>query len=231
MTKTMELLAKLRCVPKSAWLKINKDERYLIGEVVHEAAGALEHLDADAAGLQAELSDVRHLLECNITQRKQFAAEIERLRSEFKNFHRLLCARFGYGHDEHDWHRDQLSLIEWIAKRAAVEPRADQCNCGCYSGGCDRPDGCRCDSTCPCGSASGGPAQKSSARPCAGCKAVQLPSGIIEHENKCPVFWAMPTKEAQKSGEGLPACECLVRDKALSAYHNVNCPRYVAGQL
>lgn len=35
--------------------------------------------------------------------------------SEFKNFHRLLCERFGYAHDERDWKRDQLSLIEWIA--------------------------------------------------------------------------------------------------------------------
>lgn len=33
---------------------------------------------------------------------------------EFKNFHRLLCERFGYVHDEKDWNRDQLSLIEWI---------------------------------------------------------------------------------------------------------------------
>jgi hypothetical protein len=48
--------------------------------------------------------------------------EIERLRSDFKNFHRLLCERFGYGHDEVDWKRDQLSLIEWIAKRHAAEP-------------------------------------------------------------------------------------------------------------
>lgn len=207
LTKTMELLAKLRCVPKSAWLKINKDERYLIGEVVHEAAGALEHLDADAAGLQAELASQK--------------LENERLRASFKNFHRLLCERFGYGHDDVDWERDQLSLIEWIAKRAAHEPEGDvRLKC---------PD-CELDVTIH-----QGPSQKSSAEPiarlCAGCKAVQLPSGIIEHENKCPIFWAMPTKEAQKSGEGLPACECLVRDKALSAYHNVNCPRYVAGQL
>jgi hypothetical protein len=36
--------------------------------------------------------------------------------SEFKNFHRLLCERFGYVHDEKDWRRDQLSLIEHIAK-------------------------------------------------------------------------------------------------------------------
>lgn len=35
---------------------------------------------------------------------------------EFKNFHRLLCDRFGYVHDEQFWWRDQLSLIEHIAK-------------------------------------------------------------------------------------------------------------------
>src|SRR6266704_173849 len=63
MTKTMELLAKLRCVPKSAWLKINKDERYLIGEVTHEAATAIEQLDADAAGVQAELASIKRTRE------------------------------------------------------------------------------------------------------------------------------------------------------------------------
>lgn len=43
----------------------------------------------------------------------------------FKNFHRLLCERFGYGHDERDWRRDQLSLIEFIAAKVqapAVTP-------------------------------------------------------------------------------------------------------------
>jgi hypothetical protein len=43
---------------------------------------------------------------------------------DFKNFHRLLCERFGYTHDERDWRRDQLSLIEHIAGRAAVSPDA-----------------------------------------------------------------------------------------------------------
>lgn len=37
---------------------------------------------------------------------------------EFKNFHRLLCERFAYYHDERDWKRDQLSLIEWIDGRS-----------------------------------------------------------------------------------------------------------------
>lgn len=35
----------------------------------------------------------------------------------FKNFHRQLCERFGYAHDEVEWQRDQVSLIEHIAKR------------------------------------------------------------------------------------------------------------------
>jgi hypothetical protein len=38
---------------------------------------------------------------------------------DFKNFHRLLCERFGYVHDERDWRRDQLSLIEHIASQIA----------------------------------------------------------------------------------------------------------------
>lgn len=42
----------------------------------------------------------------------------------FKNFHRLLCERFGYTHDEVDWRRDQVSLIEWIAKLAAPKEPA-----------------------------------------------------------------------------------------------------------
>ncbi|CAE6967732.1 hypothetical protein [Paraburkholderia domus] len=39
----------------------------------------------------------------------------------FKNFHRLLCERFNYVHDEKDWRRDQLSLIEHIAGIAGPE--------------------------------------------------------------------------------------------------------------
>ncbi|WP_225031116.1 hypothetical protein [Paraburkholderia sp. XV] len=41
-----------------------------------------------------------------------------RAEHEFKNFHRLLCERFGYVHDDRDWKRDQASLIEWIANHA-----------------------------------------------------------------------------------------------------------------
>jgi hypothetical protein len=45
----------------------------------------------------------------------------------FKNFHRSLCDRFGYEHDEVNWRRDLLSLEEWIAstKAPALSPLAD----------------------------------------------------------------------------------------------------------
>lgn len=43
---------------------------------------------------------------------------IRKVESEFKNFHRLLCERFGYAHDPVDWKRDQLSLIEHIASQS-----------------------------------------------------------------------------------------------------------------
>lgn len=40
---------------------------------------------------------------------------------DFKNFHRLLCERFGYVHDEKFWWRDQLSLIEFITSKIPTE--------------------------------------------------------------------------------------------------------------
>lgn len=50
-----------------------------------------------------------------------FAHKVEQLvlakaDHEFKNFHRALCERFNYAHDPIDWKRDQVSLIEHIAK-------------------------------------------------------------------------------------------------------------------
>lgn len=35
--------------------------------------------------------------------------------AEFKAFHKSLCERFGLHHDDADWRRDQVSLIEFIA--------------------------------------------------------------------------------------------------------------------
>ncbi|WLG64826.1 hypothetical protein PSH90_12195 [Pseudomonas sp. FP1762] len=41
-------------------------------------------------------------------------ANIDQLKAGFKNFHRSLCERFGYFHDEIDWQCDQVSLEEHI---------------------------------------------------------------------------------------------------------------------
>ena len=46
--------------------------------------------------------------------------EVAESDAEFKNFHKLLCGRFGYVHDEKDWRRDQLSLIEHIARSTSI---------------------------------------------------------------------------------------------------------------
>jgi hypothetical protein len=43
-------------------------------------------------------------------------------RAAFKNFHRSLCDRFGYTHDEEFWWRDLISLEEHIAKQTAPQP-------------------------------------------------------------------------------------------------------------
>ena len=58
---------------------------------------------------------------------RELMDEVSRLKAErdaeahsFKNLHRLLCDRFDYTHDETDWKRDQVSLIEWIASRIAT---------------------------------------------------------------------------------------------------------------
>jgi hypothetical protein len=95
----------------------------------------------DNAARIAELSDAcRQKQECldslkstademrTINDRVHLAkiAELERDQAAFKNFHRALCERFRYEHDETDWRRDQMSLIEWIAKRAATEPNSNK---------------------------------------------------------------------------------------------------------
>lgn len=49
--------------------------------------------------------------------------QLDEARHEFKNFHRNLCERFDYCHDEEDWRRDQVSLIEHIAARAEKAER------------------------------------------------------------------------------------------------------------
>lgn len=44
---------------------------------------------------------------------------------EFKNFHRSLCARFGYAHDDIHFRRDLVSLEEAIAAKVAAPAAGD----------------------------------------------------------------------------------------------------------
>lgn len=45
--------------------------------------------------------------------------------AEYRNFHRSLCARFGYGHDEIHFRRDLVSLEEAIASKVAAPAAGD----------------------------------------------------------------------------------------------------------
>jgi hypothetical protein len=68
------------------------------------------------------------------------AAPVQDSNHEFQNFHRLLCERFGYTHDEVDWKRDQISLIEWIAKQVKPTPVQEPC-AECFGQGIQGEDG------------------------------------------------------------------------------------------
>lgn len=49
--------------------------------------------------------------------------------NDFKNFHRSLCNRFGYFHDETSWARDLMSLEEHIARAPERAMRAERERC------------------------------------------------------------------------------------------------------
>jgi len=91
---------------------------------------ALRNAEDQLARYRAEDSDVLramhsmtadHQTALRQEEEKGFARGMRDAWSEFKNFHRLLCERFGCVHDDVDWQRDQLSLIEHIAKRLPDE--------------------------------------------------------------------------------------------------------------
>ena len=71
--------------------------------------------------LQGELKVQKAVVDMAYIPHRHLVEQRDRADHQFKNFHRLLCERFGYVHDEHDWRRDQLSLIEHIAKRLPDE--------------------------------------------------------------------------------------------------------------
>lgn len=77
--------------------------------------------DPCSCGLESWVRRYQKLLGINVSH---WPPAVEPADTQFKNFHRLLCERFGYMHDEKDWKRDQVSLIEWIVTHRAAEPAA-----------------------------------------------------------------------------------------------------------
>ncbi len=95
----------------------------------YELRAMAEHAPAQSAldELQQRLTvaEVIHANYLAMTdERDELLREVEALRADaaaFKNFHRSLCARFSYAHDEKDWRRDQVSLEEHIARHSHPE--------------------------------------------------------------------------------------------------------------
>jgi len=88
---------------------MNDEDRKFV-EAVHQLGDTTHYMGvpiSDLPGLPAKLMVA------------EFRAE--KAEAEFKNFHRMLCERFGYGHDERHWKRDQVSLIEDIAAALTAE--------------------------------------------------------------------------------------------------------------
>jgi len=59
----------------------------------------------------------------------------------------------------------------------------------------------------------------------------EAPLSAAAHARAVDKLKPWDVTQPEKATASLTACECLVRDKAPSAYHNVKCPRYVADLL
>ncbi len=80
-------------------------------------ATAMGTLDAHVAS-SMDVPTLINALEASEAARVKAEQEQDATAAEFKNFHRMLCKRFDcHVHDEIDWKRDQVSLMEAIAKR------------------------------------------------------------------------------------------------------------------
>lgn len=94
-------------------------EKELRGAVAHEKKmGVQGGWMEDLGSLLDTIDALRTELATERAAREKAERERDEARHEFKNFHRNLCERFDYCHDEKDWRRDQVSLIEHIARRA-----------------------------------------------------------------------------------------------------------------
>lgn len=109
----------------------HQDARRHFGASIHDepkcqiSARRLRDMEAQLRCYREEDTDLHreiaklqaaHPVALRREEEKGYARGVADRTAEFKNFHRLLCERFGYGHDPLDWQRDQLSLIEHIAK-------------------------------------------------------------------------------------------------------------------
>lgn len=86
------------CDPKKSWPKAAE----IIREEVLRRAGV------------DDLRKANNELNSEVMKEALKADDVE---AEFKNFHKNLCDRFGYVHDDVDWRRDQASLEEFIARK------------------------------------------------------------------------------------------------------------------
>jgi len=86
----------------------------------------VDTLLAEIERLKYDLQVQKGVVDMAYIPHRHLVEQRDRADHEFKNFHRLLCERFGYGHDERDWRRDQLSLIEYIAAQLPPETCAPQ---------------------------------------------------------------------------------------------------------
>lgn len=77
-----------------------------LAQAEHRIAELERDREQEIAGYAAIMKELVQLREARDAER-----------AAFKNFHRAMCERFGYAHDEKDWKRDQASLEEWIAKK------------------------------------------------------------------------------------------------------------------
>lgn len=76
---------------------------------------AVLSLIAESEALRADLDgEMAQARDFNL-EHEELKHERDQLKGSFKNFHRNLCKRFGYFHDDIDWQRDQVSLEEHIA--------------------------------------------------------------------------------------------------------------------
>jgi hypothetical protein len=109
--------------------RINEDDAaWLLALDGTAATQEIERLRAEVKALKRDI-EIRRLqaqissgitLEAVLDRAEQAEAELKTTKQQFRNFHRSLCQRFGYVHDEAFWWRDLCSLEEFISVKRDV---------------------------------------------------------------------------------------------------------------